>query len=388
MYNFNYYSPTKVCFGKDEINSLSALLKEGQVKKLIIVYGKSSIFKNGIYDATVKQLNDLGIEYKEVGGVKPNPSIELVREGTKIAKEFNPDMILALGGGSVIDTAKAIASSVCLDCDPWDLFIQKASLKTVLPIGVVLTISAAGSELSNSCVISNEALNIKTGINSDLIRPTFAILDPTYTFSVSKYQTACGICDIMMHTLERYLVEGNMMDLIDNFSVDLIKTTYEQGKIAYNDPTNYDARANLMLASSFSHNGLTGLSNQYFFTVHKLEHALSGLFDEIAHGAGLSILFPAWAKVVYEKLPNKFANLGRKVFDLNGSDLKVAKETINCFEQFFKEINLPIRLSEVNVTEESFTKIANQLTKNNTTVVKGFVDLDYDTIMQILNFAK
>ena len=300
MKNFNFISPTKIYFGKNREIEIGKIVKEFGYKKVLLHYGQSSIKKIGLYDKIVNSLREENIDFIELSGVEPNPKIELVRKGTTIVKDEKVDFILAVGGGSVIDSAKAISAGALVDFDPWLFNSHEKVCTNSIPVGVILTISAAGSELSNSCVITNG--NIKNGFNSDSIRPVFAIMNPELTYSVSKYQTACGIVDIMMHTLERFLVDYNHSDLVDDWALTLIKNVMKAGKIAIDNPNDYDARSTLMLASSFSHNGLTGLGNDFYFTVHKLEHQITGLYDHVAHGAGLSILFVPWAKVVYPYL--------------------------------------------------------------------------------------
>lgn len=296
MLNFEFVSPTKIFFGRDTELNVGNILKGYNIKKVLLHYGQKSIFKTGLYDRVVTSLKNAGIEYVELGGVEPNPKIDKVREGVTLARENNVELVLAVGGGSVIDSAKAIAAGFYADFDPWCFNAHTKTVEKALPVGVILTISAAGSELSNSCVISNPETNVKNGFNSDLIRPKFAIMNPCLTFSVSKYQTACGVVDILMHTLERYLSDVSGVSFSDEMALGLVRSMLASGKTVINDPENYEARANIMIASSFSHNGLTGLGSKMYFTVHKLEHAVSGLFDNVAHAAGLSVLFPAWAE--------------------------------------------------------------------------------------------
>lgn len=388
MRNFNFISPTKIYFGKDRELEIGKIIKEFGYKKVLLHYGQNSIKKTGLYDKVIKSLNDDNIDFIELSGVEPNPKIELVRVGTEIVKKEKVDLILAVGGGSVIDSAKAIAAGALVDFDPWLFNSHEKTCLNSIPVGVILTISAAGSELSNSCVITNGT--IKNGFNSDSIRPVFAVMNPELTYSVSKYQTACGIVDIMMHTLERYLVDYNHSDLIDSWALDVIKNVMSAGKICIENPYDYNARATLMLASSFSHNGLTGLGNDFYFTVHKLEHQITGLYDRVAHGAGLSILFIPWAKVVYPYLKDRFSKLSYEVFEIlptNNVDEDIIKG-LNKLEQFFISIGMPVRLSEVNVDDQNFELMADRITKNDTVKVVGFVELDKEKVLKILNLAK
>lgn len=386
MINFEFVSPTKIFFGKGQEENVGKIIKKYGFKKILFHYGTSSIFKSGLYDKVVKSLNDENVEFIALGGVTPNPKIDLVREGVKIVKENNIDFILAVGGGSVIDSAKAISHGAKVEFDPWLLFTQEEKPIDSLPVGVILTLSAAGSELSNSCVISNSDINVKNGFNSDLNRPLFAIMNPELTYTVSKYQTACGIVDILMHTLERYFNDEQNTYFADEMAYGIIKSTIKAGLIAYDEPENYDARASMMIASSYSHNGLTGLGSKFYFTVHKLEHILSGLFDYVAHGAGLAILFPAWAKYTKDLFNEKWINLG-KVLGLK-DDENLVDNTILYFENLFKKINMPTRLKEVEVYEKDFELFANRATKNNTIKIVGVKQLDKDDVLKILELAK
>lgn len=386
MINFEFVSPTKIFFGKGQEENVGKIIKKYGFKKILFHYGTSSIFKSGLYDKVVKSLNDENVEFIALGGVTPNPKIDLVREGVKIVKENNIDFILAVGGGSVIDSAKTISHGAKVEFDPWLLFTQEEKPIDSLPVGVILTLSAAGSELSNSCVISNSDINVKNGFNTDLNRPLFAIMNPELTYTVSKYQTACGIVDILMHTLERYFNDEQNTYFADEMAYGIIKSTIKAGLIAYDEPENYDARASMMIASSYSHNGLTGLGSKFYFTVHKLEHILSGLFDYVAHGAGLAILFPAWAKYTKDLFNEKWINLG-KVLGLK-DDENLVDNTILYFENLFKKINMPTRLKEVEVYEKDFELFANRATKNNTIKIVGVKQLDKDDVLKILELAK
>lgn len=388
MNNFEFISPTKIYFGRNQECNVGEIIKKLGYKKILFHYGKSSIKKIGLYDKILNSLAINNIEYIELGGVEPNPKISLVREGVEIVKNERIDFVLAVGGGSVIDSGKAICCGAKVDFDPWLFSIHQETVKEALPIGVILTISAAGSELSNSCVISNEENNIKNGFNSDLIRPTFAIMNPEITFSVSKYQTSCGIVDILMHTLERYFSDVDDLIFTDNIALALIKSVISAGKRVIDNPCDYNARAALMIASSYSHNGLTGLGSKMYFTVHKLEHILSGLHDEVAHGAGLSILFPAWAKYTSHLLKDKWIRFAKEVFEINDLDeYLVIDKAINQLKKFFQWLEMPVTLREVNITEEELSHMANCATKNDTVKVVGFKELDYNDVLNILKIC-
>ena len=378
-----YNAPTKLLIDFD-INNLGEVIKNYGYKRVLFVYGGGSIKKLGLYDKVIKSLNDYDISFIEEGGVEPNPKVSFVREVLNKNHEF--DMILAVGGGSVIDTAKSIAVSYKSGIDPWKFNSHEVAPTKAIPVGVVLTISAAGSEMSSSCVITNEEINVKQGFNSEVVRPLFAIMNPEYTFSVNKYQTACGIVDIMMHTLERYISNEDSM-LADEFAIGLLKTVIKNGKIAYNNPTNYQARKELMLASSFSHNGLTHVGRGYKMRAHAFEHIISGFYDEVTHGAGLSIVWPAYAKYVYKNplLTPLFARLAYDLFDLEKTE-NIEDDAylgITKLEEFFKSLDMPVRLNEVGIDKSNVELFALSLTKNKTTIIKDVVDIDYDDAVGI-----
>ncbi len=386
---FEYFSPTKIYFGVDEETKVGSIIKNYGFKKVLFHYGTGSIKTTGLYDKIINSLNESRINFVELGGVLPNPDITLVRKGIELCKKENVDFVLAVGGGSVIDSAKSICASIGTNIDPILLSNHQASVKNSLPLGVILTISAAGSELSNSCVISDRSILFKNGYNSDLIRPLFAIENPMLTYTVSDYQTACGIVDILMHTLERYLTDIDNVTLSNSFAISLMKDVINAGKIVLREPNNYDARSTLMLASSFSHNGLTGMGGKMYFTVHKLEHQLSAKHDSIAHGAGLAVLFPAWARYVYKNLKTKFLTLSYELWNIDKrlpEDIAVLRG-IEMFEKYFKFLGMPSTLSEFNV-EMNFMKMADDITNNGTTKVPGFVELTKDDVIKIFNSCK
>ena len=381
MYLYN--TPTKLFIDFD-ITNLGEVIKNYGFKKVLFLYGGGSIKKIGLYDKVINSLNNYQIEYIEVSGVEPNPKLSFVRE--VLAKNYDFEMILAVGGGSVIDTAKSIAVSYKTDIDPWKFNSHEVTPSKSLPVGVVLTISAAGSEMSSSCVITNDATNVKQGFNSEVNRPLFAVLNPEYTYTVSKYQTACGIVDIMMHTLERY-ISLEHSELADNFALALLKTVVKYGIIAYNDPTNYEARKELMLASSFSHNGLTHVGRNYKMRAHAFEHVISGLYDSVTHGAGLAIVWPAYSKYVYKNplLTPLFARISYEVFGVENSNdiVRDAYEGILCLEEFFRKIDMPLTLEEVGIEKSNLERFALELTKNKTLVIKDVVDIDYEEAFNI-----
>ena len=293
MINFNFYTPTKIFFGKDTHRDTGKIIKSYGFKKILLHYGKESIKKSGLYDDIVKSLKENEIEFVELGGVKPNPELSLVLEGVKLAKENNVDMILAVGGGSVIDSSKSIGVGAKVDFSPFLFNLKEQTPKETIPVGTVLTIAAAGSEMSDSCVITDTETQLKRGFNFEGMRPLFSILNPELTYTLPPFQTACGIVDIMMHTLERYFSKTKENDLADRIAEGLLKAVIDAGKAAMKDPYDYEARATLMWASTLSHNGLTGAGKEVFFTCHQMAHEINGIYDTMAHGETLAIVFPA-----------------------------------------------------------------------------------------------
>ena len=389
MINFEFYSPTKIFFGKEQEKRVGEIIKNYGYKKVLLHYGQNSIKKTGLYDVVIKSLNDANINFIEVSGVEPNPKIDLVRQTVELVKKEEVDFILAVGGGSVIDSAKLIACGAKVSFDPL-LFNQHKEVPTqALPVGVILTLSAAGSELSNSCVISNLEEKFKNGFNSDHIRPLFVIENPELTYTVSKFQTGCGIVDILMHTLERYFTDTPNIEFSKNIAEGLIKSVIEAGKAAINNPYDYDARSTLMIASSFSHNGLTGLGGKMYFTVHKLEHQVSGTFDSVAHGAGLSVLFPAWAKWAYKKDVDNFARFAKNVFNVvDGTKEECALKGILKLEEYFKSISMPTTFKELGILECDFEPMASRITKDDTVTVPGYLTITKKDVIDIFNLAK
>lgn len=369
MIDFNFVSPTKIHFGKNAMSFLASEI-ENKYQNVLVVYGQNSIKKNGVYDQVVFQLNSAKVRYFELSGVRPNPEISKVKEGLKIVRENNVDLILAVGGGSVIDTAKSIAASFYYDGDPFDLNLHKVQPVNALPVGVVLTISASGSELSDSCVVMNDETLVKQGFNSDIVRPLFAIMNPEFTYSVNKYQTGCGIVDIISHSLERYFSPSGNLEISDSLALSIIKDTIEVGRIAIDNPNDYDTRAALMLLGAYSHNGLTSLGKAKQMPIHKMEHALSAFDIRIAHGAGLSILIPLWMEASYKKDIDKFTRFANEIFNVNESDKeKTALKGINLLREYFRSIGMPIRFSEVNVSQKDISKIVDMMFEDGTRMI-------------------
>ena len=367
MIDFNFVSPTKIFFGKGKEKQIGEICKEFSFKNVLVVIGKSSVKKSGLLDIVVNELNNHEIKHILLEGVRANPEISLCRKGIALAKENNVDSILAIGGGSVIDTAKNIAAGFYYDGDSFDFNLHKISPTKALPIGAILTISAAGSELSNSCVIQDDDLNRKSGFNSDFVRPMFAIENPELTYSVDTYQTAVGTVDIMMHTLERYLQDSSENELADGFAEGLLKIVVKAGKAVVDNPKDYEARATLMLASSYSHSGITSIGKRFGMPVHQLEHALSGVYPNVSHGGGLAVLYPAWAKyyLVYDS--KKFATLGRRVFDIVGDDDQVVgRKFIEELEKFFEYLGAPKTYKDLGIDNVDIELLTNVFSNNKT----------------------
>lgn len=363
MNNFIFNSPTKIYFGIDEEKNIGKYIKELNFKKVLFHYGKKSIKESGLYDTIIKSLKEENIDFIELGGVEANPTLDLVKVGVSLAKKEHVDFILAVGGGSVIDSAKAIAHGYYYDGDPYDFNLHLITASKSLPIGVILTIAAAGSEMSNSCVISDISRKMKKGFNSETNRPLFVIENPLLTYSVPPKQTAYGIVDMLSHTIERYFNESASLEFADYIGEGILKSILDAGKVAMLEPTNYDARATLMVASGYSHNGLTGIGKIFSFPIHQLEHALSALRHDIAHGAGLACLIPAWMKVIVEYDVLKFKKFALNVMQTEnvGNDLDIAYSGIKRLEEYFISLNIPTHLSAYGITIENIQTLLSMI---------------------------
>lgn len=395
MQNFTYCAPTKVIFGRGVESQIGTELRELGATRVLVHFGGGSVKKTGLLDKVIASLTEAGLSYVEFGGVEPNPKLSFIHKGIELGRAEKVDFILAVGGGSVIDSAKAIGVGLVTGNDPW----QYASTGThperseVFPVGVVLTISAAGSEMSNSDVITNDLITpwVKQGITSETVRPLVAFLNPENTFTVSKFQTGCGIVDIMMHTLERYVTGQDECDLSERIAEALLISVREAGRVAIAHPDNYEARATLMWASSLSHNDLTGCGKIRKFPVHKLEHPVSALHDSISHGAGLSVLFPAWAQFVMKYDIPKFAQLANRVWDCPmdfDHPERTALAGIEAMKRYFTEIGMPTHMSELGLTPDEYDAIIDLTTKGGTRPVKSYIDLGPDEIRAIYALAE
>ena len=364
MFDFKYYTPTKVLFGKNTEEKVADLIKEFGGKKVLIHYGGGSVIRSGLMQRVTDKLDAAGIPYVKLGGAVPNPHLSLVYEGIELCKKEGIDFLLAVGGGSAIDSAKAIGYGVMNEGDVWDFYDYKRQVKACLPLGVILTLAATGSEMSDSSVITKEEGLVKRGYSSDFGRARFAILNPELTMTLPDYQTACGCTDIMMHTMERYFTNGGNMELTDSMAEALLRTVKENALILARDPKNYDARAEVMWAGSLSHNGLTGCGNDGGdWMTHKLEHELGGLYD-VAHGAGLAAIWGSWARYVYKNCLPRFKRYAINVMGVDpvGSDEEIALKGIEAMEDFYRQIKMPTNLRElgVNATEEDLKLMAHK----------------------------
>ena len=349
MKDFNFYAPTRVVFGREAEEKLPQLIQQYGGRKVLVHFGGGSARKSGLLDKVEKMLTEAGISFVELGGVVPNPLLSKVKEGIALCQKEQVDFILAVGGGSVIDSAKAIGYGVGYQGDVWDFWDGKAVPQSCLPIGVMLTIPAAGSEMSSSCVITNDEGMLKRGVNSDLCRCKFAIMNPERTFTLPSYQTAAGATDIMMHTMERYFSKYEDALLTDAIAEALLRTVMEATPEVLKNPKDYRYRAAIMWASSLSHNDLTECGTEKDFACHKLEHELSGLFG-VTHGAGLAAIWGSWARYVMDKHLNRFAKFAVNVMGVTNdfSDTKAtALKGVEAIERFFHSIGMPINILEL-----------------------------------------
>ncbi|MCI8551374.1 MAG: iron-containing alcohol dehydrogenase [Lawsonibacter sp.] len=362
MFHFTYYTPTKVVFGKGAEEQVGALVKEQGCKKVLIHYGGGSVVRSGLLNRVKAALDREGVAYAELGGVVPNPRLSLVYQGIELSKKEKVDFILAVGGGSVIDSAKAIAYGVAEEADVWELYDHTRQAQACLPVGTVLTIAAAGSEMSNSSVITKDEGGVKRGYNNDICRARFAVMNPELTLTLPPYQTASGCTDILMHTMERYFTPNGTMELTDCLAEGLMRTVMRNAQILHADPGNYDARAEIMWAGSLSHNGLTGCgSDGGDWASHGLEHEIGGMFD-VTHGAGLAAVWGSWARYVYQACLDRFVKFAVNVMGVkaDGAPEETARKGIEAMEDFYRSIDMPTCFSELGIspTQEQMETMA------------------------------
>lgn len=365
MFDFQYYTPTKVIFGKGAENQVGELVKMYGGHSVLVHFGGQSAIRSGLLDRVKASLDAAGVKHVELGGVVPNPHLGKVLEGVELAKANDVDFILAVGGGSVIDSSKGIAYALAEpDENVWELYEHTRTAKACLPVATVLTISAAGSEMSCGSVITNEKTGEKRAYDDDISRPKFSIMNPALTTTLPDYQTQSGCVDIMMHTMERYFTNGGNMEITDEIAEGLLRTVMKYAKVLHEDPANYEARAEIMWCGSLAHNGLTGCGNDGGdFATHMLEHELGGMFD-VTHGAGLAAVWPSWARYVYKENMHRFVRYAEKVMgvqrtaDMTDEDMALAG--IAAMEEFYHSIKMPVNMKELGIapTEEQILEMA------------------------------
>ena len=393
MKDFNYYSPTQVVFGRQSEEAVADLVKKYGGTKVLVHYGGGSAKRSGLLDKMLRLLDEGGVQHVELGGVVPNPLLSMVYKGIELCRKEGVDFILAIGGGSVIDSSKAIAYGVKYDGDVWDFWDGKAVPQAALPIGTVLTIPAAGSELSDSCVITKDDGLLKRGVNSDLCRCRFAIMNPERTFTLPPYQTAAGATDIMMHTMERYFCKYQDMTLTDSLAEALLRTVKNCTIDVLRDPEDYRARAQIMWAGSLSHNNLMECGLEKDFATHRLEHELSALFG-VTHGAGLAAIWPSWARYMLPRHTSRFVQFAVNVMGVENdftSPEQTAEKGIRAMERFYKEIGMPTTIKELlgrDVTDEEIELMADKCSRGNTITVGTLERLDREEMVKIYKMAK
>ncbi|MCL2183816.1 MAG: iron-containing alcohol dehydrogenase [Chitinispirillia bacterium] len=388
MENFVFQNATKIIFGRNTEDRTGEETAK-YAKKVLLHYGGGSIKKSGLYDRVTASLKKSGVEVVELAGAQPNPRLSLVKVGIELCRKNGITLILAAGGGSAIDSAKAIAAGVPYTGDVWDFYTGKAAPEKALDVATVLTIPAAGSESSPSSVITNEDGGFKRGLTNDLLRPVFSILNPELTFTLPAYQTACGAADIMAHIMERYFTTTKCADFTDRLCEATMKTIIHNVPTCIKDPKNYDARAEVMWAGCVAHNDLLGTGRNQDWSSHGIEHEISGIYD-VAHGAGLAAVFPAWMKHVYKSNINRFVQFASRVWNIEidfHNQEKTALAGIAALENFFVSIGMPVRLKDMDIKDDRLEEMADKCTNNGSHSIGGFVSLDRNAVLNILKLA-
>lgn len=392
MQSFQYYIKTNVVFGEGSVCRTAELVKKHGGSRVLVVYGGGSAKRSGLLDRVFALLDEALLPYDSIGGVQPNPRVGLAREGVKRAVEFRADLILAVGGGSVIDTAKAIAHGAANpETDIWEFWKRRAVPTRSTPVGVILTIPASGSETSDSAVLTNEQECEKRGLNTDLNRPAFAILDPKLAMTLPPRQVSCGVTDILMHTLDRYFTPADDNELTDALAEALLRVVIRNGPKVVENENDLHAMSEIMWCGSVSHNGLTGLGAPREFTTHQLGHALSEKFDAI-HGETLSAMWGSWARYVWETKPARFARFARNVWDVDDVDAdEAAMLGIEATENFFRSLHMPVSLGELKdvgvQSEEGLQELALRCSYQKTRTIGSFRVLGYDEMLEIYRLA-
>lgn len=393
MKDFHYYTPTEVVFGRGAEDQVAELVRRHGGTRVLLHYGGQSAVRSGLIRKMEDQLTQAGIAYVTLGGVVPNPRLSLVHQGIELCRREQVDFLLAVGGGSVIDSCKAIGYGVPYEGEVWDIYLGKHRPTASLPLGVVLTIPAAGSEMSDSSVITNEQTGLKLGTNSDLCRARFAVMDPERTFTLPAWQVACGVTDIIMHTMERYFSRSVDAEITSSLAEALIRTCMTEGPKTLANPEDYDSRASIMWASSLSHNGLTGCGNGCDWATHKIEHELSGMFD-VSHGAGLAAVWGSWARYCREANLPRFVRFARNVMGIDTTtmtEMEAAEAGIVAMEGFFRSLGMPTDIRTLlgrEVTEAEMAEMADKCTGMDTRTVGGLRPLHRDDVLAIYHMAK
>ena len=391
--DFNFYAPTRVVFGKSSEEKIAELIVAHRAKKILIHYGGGSAERSGLLNVVRNQLRQAGLDFVELGGVVPNPLLSKVQEGIELCRKEQVDFILAVGGGSVIDSAKAIGYGVKYDGDVWDFWAGKAAPTDCMPIGVVLTIPAAGSEMSSSCVITKDEGLIKRGINSDLCRCKFVVMNPERTYTLPSYQTAAGATDIMMHTMERYFSKYEDMTLTDAIAEALLRTVKDAALVVMEHPEDYRNRAQIMWAGSLAHNDLTECGTEKDFATHRLEHELSALFG-VTHGAGLAAIWPSWARYVKDKHLSRFVQFAVNVMGVENDFAhpdEIAEKGIRAIEDFYRKIGMPTNIHELlarEITADEIEEMVEKCSRGKTITIGALEVLGADEMRAIYRMAK
>ena len=387
MENFTFWSPTKFVFGRETEKQTGRLVSEFGGRRVMVVYGGGSAVRSGLLDRVKNSLTENNITLVELGGVKPNPTDDLVYQGIDIARRENIDMLVAVGGGSAIDTAKAIACGVPYEGDFWDFYCGRKIVDKALPVGVVLTIPAAGSEGSGNSVITKLDGLIKLSLRTEsALRPRFAVMNPELTFTLPAYQTACGITDMMAHIFERYFSTTPACEVTDSLAEGLLRTIMQQGKIAYDEPTDYDARANVMWAGTLAHNGLCGTGRREDWSSHFIEHEISAIYG-VAHGAGLAVVIPAWMSFVARRNPSKVAQFARNVMGVSpkADELETALEGVARLRAFFATIGMPANFADLGIDNPDIPHMVEMLHLHKGNPIGGYERLNPDDTLAIYN---
>ncbi len=384
MLNFEFCSPTRFLFGKGTEEKAGEMIKKCGGTKVLIHYGGGSVVRSGLLERVKDSLQKESIEFLELGGVQPNPRSGLVYQGIDLCRKEQVDFILAVGGGSVIDSSKAIAAGVLMDCDFWDYWKIKKTITEALPIGTVLTIPAAGSEASANSVITHEETMVKRGCAGDVLRPRFSILNPELTFTLPAWQTASGASDIIAHVLERYFTNTKDVEVTDRLCEALLLTMVKETPRVIADPQCYEARANIMWAGVLAHNNVVGVGREQDWATHAIEHELSALYD-VTHGAGLAVLFPAYMEKTLSHNPKRFATMATRIFGIQntGDDTETGKLGIQAWRDFFISIGMPDNLRALGVKEEDFEYMANRLLLKADGTLGNFVKLTPADVVEI-----